>query len=321
MISYMFKKSFQIISLFVFTILSVNAQFQTSQLTKTYYDSKRDRELITEIWIPEKSNSEPYRLIMFSHGTGGNRLACQWFCEGLAKKGFLVAAVDHYGNTYTNPIPKEFVTVWQRPLDISFVLSKLLIEKEFAGKIDESKIYAAGFSLGGYTSIALAGANFNLDNFIRFIHTPQGFKEANIPEMPGLINLFDQDSIKLSFKRAPNLKDNRIKAVFVMAPALGQGFSSKDQMKDVNIPVFIAGVQSDSIAPIATNAFHYKELLPKAEWFLIKGKAGHYVFLNEGNEEMKQTAPTFFKDPDDVARRKIHLEIVNKAESFFSGQK
>jgi predicted dienelactone hydrolase len=317
----MFKKSLQIISLFVLSTCTVNAQFKTSQQTKTYYDSKRNRELTTEIWIPEKSSCEPFRLIMFSHGTGGNRLACQWFCEGLAKKGFLIAAVDHYGNTYTNPIPKEFVTVWQRPLDISFVLSKLLIEKEFVGRIDESKIYAAGFSLGGYTSITLAGAKIDLDNFIRFIHTPQGFKEANIPEMPGLINLFEQDSIKLSFKRAPNLKDNRIKAIFVMAPALGQGFSSKDQMKEVNIPIFIAGVQSDSIAPIITNALHYKKLLPKAEWYLIKGKAGHYVFLNEGNEEMKQAVPTFFKDPDDVDRYKIHLKIINKAASFFASQK
>lgn len=316
----MLIKSLQIISLFVLSICTVNAQFKILQQTKTYYDSTRNRELTTEIWIPEKSKSEPFRLIMFSHGTGGNRLACQWFCEGLAEKGFLIAAVDHYGNTYTNPIPKEFVTVWQRPLDISFVLSKLLLEKEFEGKIDESKIYAAGFSLGGYTAITLVGAKIDLDNLIRFIHTPQGFKEANIPEMPGLINLFDQDSIKLSFTRAPNLKDPRIKAIFVMAPALGQGFSSKDQMKDVDIPVFIVGVQSDSIAPISTNALHYKELLPKAEWFLIKGNAGHYVFLNDGNEEMKQAAPIFFKDPNKVDRYKIHLQMINKAASFFGSQ-
>jgi predicted dienelactone hydrolase len=317
----MFNKTLQIILLFVLSICSVNAQFKISQQTKSYYDGNRNRELKTEIWIPEESSSEPFRLIIFSHGTGGNRLACQWFCEGLAKKGFMIAAVDHYGNTYTNPIPKEFVTVWQRPLDISFILSKLLSEKEFAGRIDEGKIYAAGFSLGGYTSIALAGAEFDLDNFIRFIHTPQGFKEANIPEMPGLIDLFEKDSIKLSFKTAPCLKDNRIKAVFVMAPALGQGYSSKDQMKEVNIPIFVAGVQSDSIAPIITNALHYKKLLPKAEWYLIKGNAGHYIFLNEGNEEMKQSIPAFFKDPDDVDRNKIHLLMINKAASFFSDQR
>lgn len=316
----MFKKLVQIALLLVTTVFTINAQFQTLQITKAYYDSKRNRELTTEIWIPEINNNELYKLVIFSHGTGGNRIACSWFCEGLARKGFLVAAVDHYGNTYTNSIPKEFVTFWQRPLDISFVLSKLLAEKEFVDRIDESKIFAAGFSLGGYTSLALAGASFNIDAFITFIHTPQGSKEVNIPEMPGLINLFNQDSIKKSFTQAPNLKDDRIKAVFVMAPAVGQGFTSNGQMKNVNIPVFIVGAQSDSIAPIATNAFHYKELLPKAEWFLIDGKAGHYVFLNEGNEEMKRTIPTFFKDHDDVDRHKIHSDVINKAASFFSGQ-
>ncbi len=317
----MIKKFSQVIFLFVITNCIVNAQFKISQLTKTYYDSKRNRELITEMWIPDISSSETFRLIMFSHGTGGNRVASQWFCEGLAKRGFLVAAVDHYGNTFTNPIPKEFVTVWQRPLDISFVLSKLLIEKEFAGKINQKKIYAAGFSLGGFTSIVLAGARFDLDKFINFIHTPQGFKESNIPEMPGLINLFEQDSIRQLFKRAPNLKDTRIKAIFVMAPALGQGFSSKDQMKDVNIPVFIVGAESDSIAPIMTNALNYRRLIPGSKWYLVKGKAGHYIFLNEGNDEMKQAAPTFFKDPEDVDRNKIHQEIISKADLFFSSQK
>jgi predicted dienelactone hydrolase len=317
----MIKKAFHIIILFAITGSLVNAQFKVSQITKTYYDSKRNRELVTEIWVPEIAGSETYRLIMFSHGTGGNRLACQWFCEGLARKGFLVAAVDHYGNTYTNPIPKEFVTVWQRPLDISFVLSELLPEKEFAGRINEKQIFAAGFSLGGFTSIALAGARFDLDKFINFIHTPQGFKESNIPEMPGLINLFEQDSIRQLFKKAPDLKDTRIKAIFVMAPAIGQGFSSADQMKDVNIPVFIVGAESDSVAPVKTNALNYSRLIPGAKFYLVNGKAGHYVFLNEGNDEMKKAEPTFFKDAEGVDRNKIHQEIINKANLFFSSQK
>jgi predicted dienelactone hydrolase len=317
----MIKKAFPLIMLLAITTNLVNAQFKISQVTRTYYDSKRNRELLTEIWIPEIKSSETYQLIMFSHGTGGNRLACQWFCEGLARKGFLVAAVDHYGNTYTNPIPKEFVTVWQRPLDISFVLSELLSDKEFAHRINEMKIYAAGFSLGGFTSLALAGARFDLDKFINYIHTPQGFKEANIPEMPGLINLFDQDSIRQSFKIAPPLKDSRIKAVFAMAPALGQGFSSKDQMKDVNMPVFITGLESDSIAPVMTNALNYNRLIPGSKFYLIKGKAGHYTFLNEGNAKMKELGPTFFTDPEGVDRNKIHQDIIEEADSFFSGQK
>ena len=139
----------------------VQAQVKPSQQTLTYYDSARNRKLTTEIWLPSGEKKSSYPLIMFSHGTGGNRLASQWFCAGLANKGFIVAAVDHYGNTYDNPIPIEFVSIWKRPQDISFVLSKLLTEKQFAGNISESNIFAAGFSLGGYTSLALAGAEIN----------------------------------------------------------------------------------------------------------------------------------------------------------------
>lgn len=289
-----------------------------SQETKTYFDSTRQRKLITEIWIPQNNNAASFPLVMFSHGTGGNRLACSWFCKGLADKGFIVAAVDHFGNTYDNPIPKEFVTIWQRPQDISFVLSELLNEKNIAAKLDNSKVYMAGFSIGGYTSLALAGAKIDWDNVIRFTHTPQGFKEINVPEMPGLISMFEQDIILEEFNKSPDLLDKRFKAVFVMSPAAGQGFSSKKQMKRIKVPVFIVGAESDNIAPIRTNALHYKKLLPKSELYILKNKVGHYVFLNEGTVEMKSAAPIFFQDAEGINRNEIHRQIISLAEIFFN---
>lgn len=287
------------------------------QLTKTFTDPVRNRELVTEIWLPADTTTAQFPLVLFSHGTGGNRLACRWFCEGLAGEGFMVAAVDHYGNTFDNPIPQEFVTIWQRPQDITFVLSQLLQDKTVSRQIDTSKIVAAGFSIGGYTALALAGAKIDWNNIIKFIHTPQGYKEVNIPEMPGLIKMFEQENINNSFNNAPNLKDARIKAVFVMAPAAGQGFSSKKQMNEVKVPVYIVGAASDSIAPVKTNAAHYKKLIPRSKAYLIKGKAGHYVFLNEGTDQMKDAAPVFFKDADGVVRRNIHKQVVSKASRFF----
>lgn len=313
----------RIIIIVLLALISENifSQQNISQETKTYLDTTRGRILVTEIWYPKVANSQKSPLVIFSHGTGGNRLACQWFCEGLAAKGFIVAAVDHYGNTFTNPIPKEFVAIWERPQDISFVLTKLLNDNEVADKINQQKIYAAGFSIGGYTSLALAGAKLNWDNIIKFIHTPQGLREVNIPEMPGMIKMFEQDSITNSFKKCPPLIDKRIKAVFAMAPAAGQGFSSKRQFKDIAVPVFIVGVAADSIAPIKTNASHYKKLLPKAEWYLVEGKAGHYVFLNEGTAEMKNAAPVFFQDAEGVNRNEIHSKMISMAEIFFAKQK
>lgn len=292
------------------------AQTEVVQLTRTYFDSSRNRELVTEFWIP-KDVAATKPLVMFSHGTGGNRMASQWFCEGLARNGFIVVAVDHYGNTYTNPIPVEFVTVWQRPLDISFVLSQVLKEKELPVKIDRQKIFAAGFSLGGFTSLVLVGAQMNWQSMIDFSNTQQGKKEVDIPEMPGLIYYLKSDSIRKAFQSAPKLSDRRFKAAFVMAPALGQAFTNSEQFRGIKVPVFIAGAESDSIAPLNTNAAHYRRLIASAEWLLIVGKAGHYVFLNEGSESMKEAAPVYFKDDVGVDRNKIHGEVIKKAIDFF----
>ena len=296
----------------------VQAQTQAAQQTVTYVDSTRNRKLVTEIWWPPDEKKSSFPLVMFSHGTGGNRLASQWFCAGLANKGFIVAAVDHFGNTYDNPIPIEFVSIWKRPQDISFVLSRLLAEKQFAARINESDIFAAGFSLGGYTALALVGAEINGDELITFFKSPRGRPEIEIPEMPGLINLFEQDDIVSSLRNNASLKDKRIRGAFVMAPAAGQGFTSPAQMKNVDVPVFIVGANSDKVAPVETNAKHYKNLLSDAKWYLIDGKPGHYVFLNEGNDDLKKNAPIFFSDDASVDRAEIHAKVIALAEGFLN---
>ena len=311
------KKTFVLLAVLLVTSSSAIPQSKFDEQTLKYYDSTRSRELITEVWLPEGNFSARSPLVVFSHGTGSNRLGCQWFCEGLASAGFIVAAVDHYGNTFTNTIPREFVTVWQRPMDIKFIITQLLKEKNIGDRIDTAKIYAAGFSLGGYTSLAVAGAQLDYGKLVLFLHSPAGEKEVSMPGAPDLTKLIDEPDIVNSFKNLPDLKDRRVKAVFVMAPAIGQGFTSVGQMKEINIPVYIIGAQSDSVAPVRTNAMHYKELLPKADFYLIKGNAGHFIFLNEGNEEMKKSMPVLFKDPENINRNSIHEEVLKLAKKFF----
>jgi predicted dienelactone hydrolase len=302
------------ILLFSFASSFLHAQDIISQQTKTYYDIVRDRKLVTEIWLP-KSDAWPAPLVMFSHGTGGNRLANRWFCEGLAEKGFVVASVDHLGNTFDNPVPKEFVSIWKRPQDISFVLSQILYEEDFKGKINESEIFAAGFSLGGYTSLALAGAEIDYYQLVKFLKTPRGQKEINIPEMPGLIKLLEGKDVVLGFKENLVQKDKRINGIIMLAPAAGQGFSSKAQTTEVDVPVLIVGATADSIAPIETNAINYHRLLRHSHLELMDGP-GHYVFLNVGNTALQDTAPVFFRDSASIDREEIHSRILAIAERF-----
>jgi predicted dienelactone hydrolase len=308
------------------------------QRTFSFEDKGRNRKLITEVWYPSHDKpvaeqSSPFistptarnasispgafPLILFSHGTGGGRLTVEWFCAGLASRGFIVAAVDHFGNTFDNPIPIEFVKFWERPQDIRFILDQLLTTSEISSSIAVNRIGAAGFSLGGYTAIALAGGEMDYQALTNYFKTESGKKEAEIPEMPGLISFLEQPEIHELFKKAPPLKDNRIKTVFVMSPAIGQAFPTKANFKDVHVPVYIVAAGKDQIAPVKTNAAHYAAMIRNSKYKVIGSDAGHYVFLGEANESLKKEAPLFFSDPPGVNRKLIHEQVLELATDHF----
>jgi predicted dienelactone hydrolase len=247
---------------------------------------------------------------MISHGTGGGRVTLEWLADALVAKGFIVAAVDHFGNTYDNKIAIDFVTPWERALDISFAITQLLNDKDFGPVIDPNRIGAAGFSIGGFTVIALAGGKIDLDAFEKFSHTPEGIKETTVPEFPNLMSVVNVDEIKALYKKSPDLLDKRIKAFFAICPAMGQGFVSEDQVSRINKPLYIVSAQSDSIAPVKTNAAHSK-------FYVVPGKAGHYVFLNEGVGEFKKNGGMIMNDDPSVDRHAVHKQVGDLAAGFF----
>ena len=68
--------------------------------------------------IPDASLSdgeEKYPLIVLSHGTGGAVAQLSWLAEVLASGGYVVAAVNHHGNTAIDEkTPHGFFLWWER---------------------------------------------------------------------------------------------------------------------------------------------------------------------------------------------------------------
>ncbi|WP_157494086.1 alpha/beta hydrolase family protein [Fulvivirga imtechensis] len=319
------------------------APLNIGQATLTLIDSARKRPVKTEIWYPTEAslddetreygpffrtptirNADPvdgkHPLIMMSHGTGGGRLTMEWLAAGLVKEGFIVAAVDHWGNTFDNIVPENFLKHWERPKDISFALTALLDHETFGALVDTAKIGAIGFSLGGYTVVALAGGDLDFNALFQFVKTPEGHKEASIPELPELTTLLQDENFISNLMEGYQpvaLSDSRIDAVMALSPALGQGFSDESQMENITVPVFIIGARADNIAPVKTNARHYHELIDHSRFFLFEGAVGHYVFLNEAKEAIKSEAPIYFRDHESVSRKEIHNETIELATGFF----
>ena len=81
-------------------------------------------------------------LVLLSHGTGGSAAMLAWLGEALARAGYMVAGINHHGNTATEdlPTPEGFMLWWERAVDLSRVLDRVLDDSKFGPLIDHSRI-------------------------------------------------------------------------------------------------------------------------------------------------------------------------------------
>jgi len=329
-------KKLKILLIFLATPYFNFAQdFNVGERTINYLDSSRNRQIKAEIWYPtseidslhQRSTELPFQLsptirnaklieksfplIVISHGTGGNRFSLAWLAIELAKSGYIVVAPDHWGNTYDNKIPEYFVRYWDRPKDISFLLTTILADESINSSIGKARIGMMGFSFGGYTTLAVAGAEVDCELIKEKAKTKEGKKEFTIPELGDLSELIYEtncDEIPTSFK------DDRFKVFIAMAPALGLGMP--DESQSVSEPVLIIGANNDRVTPVKTNALKYHRLIPKSKYSLLEGRTGHYIFLNEGNNELKKQAKKYYRDHKSINRQLIHAQVTNEVLLF-----
>lgn len=270
-----------------------------------------------------------FPLIVLSHGTGGSALIMGWMAAGLAAHGYIVAAVDHPGNNATEPYTMQgFVLWWERARDLSVVIDKMLADPEFGDSIDPKRIGAAGFSLGGYTMIEIAGGITQRSLYADFCHSPQADGICkDPPEFPGLTAQFndaektaagsnDKEMLASLQHASDSYRDPRIRAVFAMAPALGPAFEPAS-LEKISIPVAIVAGEADTNVPIASSAKFFARHIPHAKLTLIPG-AGHYVFLGTCTETGKKAQPGLCDDGPSANREAVHAEAVRMAADFFA---
>ena len=168
-------------------------------------DTVRDRPLAIEIWYPAtdahrgQDLSDPgrdcyellpgfpspsqdavrgaaprtgsYPLVLFSHGFAGHRRQSTFLCTHLASHGYVVAAVDHTGNTVADilqmmlavqsgaPLPdiNTMLTAYieARPADVEYLLDQVLggAVAEVAPLVDRTRVGMSGHSFGGWTTL------------------------------------------------------------------------------------------------------------------------------------------------------------------------
>jgi predicted dienelactone hydrolase len=295
---------------------------------ETIFGGPPDTEIFAPVTVvagAEVSNTKKkHPLVLLSHGTGGSAIQMMWLGYYLASRGYIVAAVNHHGNTAAEKqlAAQGFLLYWERARDLSAVLDKLLTDPLFGPRIDRQRIGAAGFSLGGYTVIAIAGGQFSPRQFASFCRSPQrDFTCEPQPEFPDAPKLFAElketdPVVKESLRHAgDSYRDRRIKRVFAVAPALGSGFTRAGLSK-IGIPVSIVVGQADKVTPPATNAETYARFIRGAKLTILPGEIGHYTFLAECNAH-GQAVVDICRDAPSIDRARVHQKVAQSAFEFF----
>jgi predicted dienelactone hydrolase len=262
-------------------------------------------------------------LILLSHGTGGSAAQLSWLAEALATAGFIVAGVDHHGNTATEAMyrPGGFVLPGERARDLSALVSLLLQDALLGVHIDSTRIGAAGFSLGGFSVLALSGAHLPPDDWqTRCALEPETPWCTLPPEAP--FTLQDIDSLARSdaafqAARARGLQsalDPRIAAVFAMAPALVPAVDTLS-LRAISVPVHVLLGDDDAQVPHETTARMFTAHVQGSHVSRLQGTS-HYAFLAECTWRGRMLVRSLCASSG-VDRGETHARAASEALNFF----
>ena len=278
----------------------------------TLEDSSRDRSIPYQIWLPNvEVDTVKFPLVILSHGSGGEYSNHTWLIDSLVENGFIVAALNHPMNTTRDNTDEGVISVWHRPRDISVLLDYLLNDSNWVNVIDENRIGAAGFSSGGYTVLALAGAIYDPELMSAYCASQERGKDCELATDFSNVDFRDSSA---------SYKDERIKSVFSMAPAVGSAIT-KESLAEIELPVFIIASKDDELVSPNYGAIRYAENIPLSDLVLLPS-GGHFIFLECNaittvvdwfNSELDLCGTQFNVDRDGI--RKM---VSAKAVSFFN---
>lgn len=264
-----------------------------------------------------------YPVILMSHGWGGNFARMGWLSAGLVAKGAIVVAVNHPNSTTGDINNKSALNHWTRAQDLTVALDHVLNDASLADNIDATRIYATGFSYGGWTALSLAGLRGKASGYALYCKAAgEGSSHCRDLKKAGIeISALDQTKWSASYK------DKRISKVAAIDPALTWGLEADDTI-GLDVPTLLIGLGegADRLSATDTSATgsNFEALCPKAkvehivpaQHFTALGlckPAGEAILLEEKDDPV-------CTDPTGTDRKAIQKRIIDSMAAHFELQ-
>jgi predicted dienelactone hydrolase len=241
-------------------------------------------------------------LVVVSHGRGGHFVSHHDTIETLADAGFVVAAINHPGDTYFDMSRSGDLSAWvDRPTDIKRLIDYMLSISPAAPNIDPQRIGFYGFSRGGYTGLVLIGGN---------------------PDWAGATDFCRRSSsqwcekiLRKEFPTQPLVHDPRIKAAVIADPLAV--FFTGDSLASVKVPVQLwasefggDGVTDRQLAAVDRN-------LPAKHEYHVVPNSGHFAFLAPCPPALAEAMPEICTDAPGFDRAAFHEQFNAAVLAFF----
>jgi predicted dienelactone hydrolase len=242
-----------------------------------------------DVCVDAKIIAGQFPLVVVSHGrsaANGSSFRFRTISTFLAKSGYIVACIEHYGNDHPD---KNFQTSIEnlsyRPKHISLTIDNLLSDQTFGQSILFDKIAILGHSLGGYAALAVAGGK-------PWAQTGQPIEVQNDP---------------------------RIKALILMAPAAAF-FIPEHALYKVDIPMLLLIAEQDEITPLKWTADVILNGVPDKSKVTLKtiSNAGHFSFISPFPAAMKKPNFRPATDPEGFDREEFHKILPTEVLNFLN---
>ncbi|HEY9604169.1 MAG TPA: alpha/beta hydrolase [Allocoleopsis sp.] len=238
-------------------------------------DLRRRRTLPVDLYLP--TSSSPLSrgglvpVIVISHGLGSDRQTFAYLAEHLASYGFAVAVPEHPGsnadqikaliNGLANEVtsPAELI---DRPLDIKFLLNEL--ERSYGKQLNLKQVGVIGQSFGGYTVLALAGAQINFEQLAKDCGPSNNSLNLSL-----LLQCRAEELPIVDYQ----LSDPRVQAAIAINPVDSTVFG-ESQLSKIQIPLMLVAGSDDTVAPALP------EQIRPFTWLTTPNK--YLVLLNDG---------------------------------------
>lgn len=274
-------------------------------------------------WRPQVTPGAPVAtaplkgLILISHGTGGHELGHHNLATRLAADGYLVAAPRHPGDNWED---RSMITSGryfsERPRQVSRVLDALLAHPEWGTRIPLQRIGAVGHSAGGYTVLALAGAQAEPARAAQHCRS--------VADDPGFCSLGKLSSAQGSGSSAAQVgaqdgplvavADPRIRAVVALAPMAV--VLTPQSLAVISVPVKVLMAERDAVLQGPYHGQHVAAHLPGVDASTVPG-AGHFAFMAQSAWPLPSDAGDAAANPEGFDRVAYHATLENQVAEFF----